>query len=46
MSATYSVTKFLSANALGSLAANQSNHSVFDYQVGNIGGAVSLSLRF
>ena len=46
LSATYSVTKFLSANVLASAAANQSNHAVFDYQVGNIGGAVSLSLRF
>jgi hypothetical protein len=46
VSATYSVTKFLNASAIASFAGNQSNKSVFDYQVANIGGAVALSLRF
>jgi hypothetical protein len=46
LSATYSVTRFLNASAIASFAANQSNHSVFDYEVGNVGGAVGLSIRF
>jgi hypothetical protein len=46
VSANYSVTKWLSASAISSLAANQSNHSVFDYKVANGGGAVSLSIKF
>jgi hypothetical protein len=46
LNATYSITKLLSASALASFAANQSNHSVFDYQVGDAGGAISFSIRF
>ena len=46
LSATYRFTKWLSASASSTLAANQSNHSVFDYQVANFGGAVAVSLRF
>ena len=41
LNASYAVTKYLTAGALASFAANQSNHSVFDYQVGDIGGAVT-----
>ena len=46
LNANYSITPNISAGALASFAANQSNHSVFDYEVGNIGGVVSLSIRF
>jgi hypothetical protein len=46
LSTTYSVTRFLNASAIATFAANQSNKSVFDYRVGNIGGAVALSIRF
>jgi len=46
LSASYSLSKYVNANVVGSFAADQSNHSVFDYQVGNIGGAVSFSIRF
>jgi hypothetical protein len=46
LNASYSITNNFSASALASFAANQSNHSVFDYQVGNAGGAVSFSIRF
>ena len=46
LSATYSISKNITASAIGSFAANQSNHSVFDYQVGNVGGSVALSVRF
>ena len=46
LNATYTITKYLTASAVGSFAANQSNHGVFDYEVGDIGGAVSFSIRF
>lgn len=46
LNATYSITKLISASALASFGANQSNHSVFDYQVGNAGGTISFSIRF
>ena len=46
VTANYNVTKFLTASAISTLAASQSNHSFFDYQVANIGGLVSLSIRF
>jgi hypothetical protein len=46
LSVTYNVTKYLNANVIGNVAANQSNHSTFDYQVANLGGAVTLSIRF
>ncbi|MDB6148157.1 MAG: hypothetical protein JWO45_1821 [Spartobacteria bacterium] len=46
LSANYSISKYLSASAIASFAANQSNHSTFDYHVVNGGGAVSLSIRF
>ena len=46
LSATYRFNKWLSANATTNFATNASNQSVFDYEVFNIGGALSLSLRF
>jgi len=46
VNASYSISDYLSVSALASFAANQSNHSVFNYEVGNIGGAVSFSIRF
>ena len=46
LGATYRFTKWLSANAIASFAVNDSNLDVFDYQVGNIGGALSLTFRF
>jgi hypothetical protein len=46
LSATYSFTRFLSASAIASFAGSQSNHSVFDYHVGDVGGSVGFSIRF
>jgi hypothetical protein len=46
LNANYAISQWFSANAMASYAANQSNHSVFDYEVGDIGGAVSFSIRF
>jgi hypothetical protein len=46
LNANYAITRNFSASAMASFAANQSNQSVFDYEVGDIGGAVSFSIRF
>ena len=46
VSANYNITKFLTASAMSTLAASQSNHSFFDYELANVGGVVSLSIRF
>jgi hypothetical protein len=43
---TYVVNKWMSASAIASVAANQSNNHIFDYEVGNAGGTVSFSIRF
>src|SRR4051812_32855993 len=46
VNASYNITDNFSVSALASFAANQSNHSVFNYEVWNGGGAVSFSIRF
>src|ERR1700674_3025948 len=46
LSANFRVTKYFSASAASTLAWSQSNHSVFDYSVANVGGAVSFSFHF
>jgi len=46
VSANYHVRDWLTLSALSSFAWNQSNHSVFDYSVANIGGGVALTLKF
>jgi hypothetical protein len=46
LTANYRVNKYLTVSAVSTLAASQSNQSVFDYQVANLGGAVGLSLKF
>jgi hypothetical protein len=46
LTANYRVNKFLTVSAVSTLAANQSNHGVFDYNVANLGGAVALSVKF
>jgi hypothetical protein len=40
------VNKYLTVSAVSTLAASQSNQSVFDYQVANLGGAVAFQLKF
>ena len=35
-----------SASLIGSFAHSDSNQDVFDYDVGDVGGALQLSLRF
>jgi hypothetical protein len=46
LTANYRVTECFSASAASTLAWSQSNQSVFDYKVANIGGALSLNFRF
>ncbi len=46
LTANYRITKFFSAGAASTLAWSQSNKSVFDYDVANIGGALSLTFKF
>jgi hypothetical protein len=46
LNVNYAIANWFSASALASYAANQSNHSVFDYEVGDLGGALSFSIRF
>ena len=43
---TYRFTKWLSANAISTFATNDSDIDVFDYDVFNIGGAVSFAFHF
>ena len=46
LSATYRLTKWWSASAISSFATNHSNHSVFDYDVADLGGAMSFNVKF
>ena len=44
--ATYRVADWCWISAISSFAHSDSNQDVFDYNVGNVGGALELSLRF
>lgn len=46
LSATYRFTKWLSASATSTLAWNQSDQDVFEYDVANLGAALAFSYRF
>ncbi len=46
LSANYRIRDYLTLSAISTFVANQSNQSVFDYQVFNIGGAVALTWKF
>lgn len=46
LSANYRLRNYLTLSAISTFVANQSNQSVFDYKVFNIGGGVSLKWRF
>jgi hypothetical protein len=46
LTANYRITKYFSAGAASTLAWSQSSKSVFDYNVANIGGALSLTFKF
>ena len=40
-SANFNISRYFTASAISTLAANQSNHAVFDYKVANVGGLLS-----
>ena len=46
VSANYRLTKWLNASASANYAINDSDQDVFDYNVFNVGTALSLNLRF
>jgi hypothetical protein len=46
VSANYRLTNWWTASVISSFAASQSNHSVFSYNVANVGGAIALSAKF
>jgi hypothetical protein len=46
LSASYRIKEWLTLSAISTFVANQSNSSVFDYQVFNIGGGISLAWKF
>jgi hypothetical protein len=46
LSANYRISKYFSAGLATTLASSQSSRSVFDYDVANIGGALSLTFKF
>lgn len=46
LSANYRIREWLSISAISTFAWNQSNHSVFDYSVINIGGGVGVNAKF
>lgn len=46
LTANYRITKYFSAGAATTFAWSQSSKSVFDYDVANVGGALSLTFQF
>ncbi|HVF72661.1 MAG TPA: outer membrane beta-barrel protein [Chthoniobacterales bacterium] len=46
LTANYRINKYFSASAATTLASSQSDRSVFDYDVANVGGALSLTFKF
>ena len=46
LTANYRVNKYLTASAVSTFGLDQSNQSVFDYQVANVGGAVAFVVKF
>jgi hypothetical protein len=46
LSANYRIRDYLTLSAISTFVANQSNQSVFDYEVFNLGGGISLTWRF
>jgi hypothetical protein len=46
LSANYRLNSLWTLSAISSFSASQSNHSVFDYKVANVGGSVAVSAHF
>jgi hypothetical protein len=45
-SANFNISRNFTASAISTLAANQSNHPIFDYKVANVGGVLSFAIKF
>jgi hypothetical protein len=46
VTASYQLTPWWTVSAISSFANSDSNHDVFDYNVANVGGAISLAVKF
>jgi uncharacterized membrane protein YjdF len=46
LTASYRLTRWWTVSAIGTFAHSDSNHDVFDYNVANVGGAMSLTAKF
>ena len=46
VSATYRFTKWFSAGVVSTFGSSQSNQSIFDYNIANIGGSVTFAVKF
>lgn len=46
LSANYRIREWLTVSAISTFVANQSNRSVFDYEVFNVGGGITLIWKF
>jgi hypothetical protein len=46
LTANYRFREWLTLSAVSTASWNQSNHSVFDYSVVNLGGALALTFKF
>lgn len=46
LSANYRFTKWFTAGVVSTFASSQSSQSVFDYDVANVGGAVTFAVKF
>jgi hypothetical protein len=46
LSANWRITKYFTASFISTFASSQSNQSVFDYSVANVGGAVGFTAKF
>ena len=46
LTADYRIREWLTLSAVSTAAWNQSNHSVFDYSVVNLGGSLALTFKF
>jgi len=46
LTANYRFREWLTLSAVSTASWNQSNHSVFDYSVVNLGGSLALTFKF
>jgi hypothetical protein len=46
LTANYRPNSWLTLSAIATFSWNQSNHSIFDYKVADVGGGVAATLKF